>query len=68
MDCFYVSCERLREPDLIDQPVIVGMNYTPGESRGAVATASYEARDLGIKSAMNISKALSILPDKELNP
>ena len=43
MDCFYVSCERLRDPILIDQPVIVGMNYTPGESRGAVATASYEA-------------------------
>ena len=68
MDCFYVSCERLRDPDLIDQPVIVGMNYTPGESRGAVATASYEARELGIESAMNISKALSILPDTELNP
>ncbi len=68
MDCFYVSCERLRDPDLIDQPVIVGMNYIPGESRGAVATASYEARALGIESAMNISKVLSILPDTELNP
>ena len=40
MDCFYASCERLREPALEGKPVVVGMGYEPGEGHGAVATAS----------------------------
>jgi len=51
MDCFYASCERLREPGLEDEPVVVGMGYESGESHGAVATASYEAREYGVESA-----------------
>ncbi|OTF10357.1 DNA polymerase IV [Halorubrum sp. SD612] len=62
MDCFYASCERLRRPDLAGEPVVVGMGYEPGESIGAVATASYEARELGVESAMPISEALELLP------
>ena len=62
MDCFYASCERLRRPDLAGEPVVVGMGYEPGESIGAVATASYEAREFGVESAMPISKALELLP------
>ncbi|MGM0447293.1 MAG: Y-family DNA polymerase [Methanobacteriota archaeon] len=62
MDCFYASCERLRHPDLAGEPVVVGMGYDPGESIGAVATASYEAREFGVESAMPISKALELLP------
>ncbi|MEZ3162437.1 DNA polymerase IV [Halorubrum sp. RMP-47] len=62
MDCFYASCERLRHPDLAGEPVVVGMGYEPGESIGAVATASYEAREFGVESAMPISKALELLP------
>ncbi|MYL67850.1 Y-family DNA polymerase, partial [Halorubrum distributum] len=65
MDCFYASCERLRHPDLADEPVVVGMGYEPGESIGAVATASYEAREFGVESAMPISKALELLPRRE---
>ncbi|QSG09359.1 Family Y DNA polymerase [Halapricum desulfuricans] len=26
MDCFYAACERLREPELRGEPVVVGMN------------------------------------------
>jgi len=26
MDCFYASCERLREPALRDVPVVIGMD------------------------------------------
>ena len=44
MDCFYAACERLRNPDLEGEPLVVGMGYEPGEEHGAVATASYEAR------------------------
>ena len=62
MDCFYASCERLREPELRDEPLVVGMGYEAGEPHGAVATASYEAREYGIDSAQPISQALDALP------
>ena len=54
MDCFYASCERLREPALRGEPLVVGMGYEPGETHGAVATASYEAREYGVESAQPI--------------
>jgi DNA polymerase IV (DinB-like DNA polymerase) len=62
MDCFYAACERLREPTLEGEPVVIGMGYEPGEAHGAVATASYEAREHGVESAMAISTALDRLP------
>ncbi|SFR43148.1 DNA polymerase IV [Halogeometricum limi] len=62
MDCFYASCERLREPELVGEPLVVGMGYEDGESFGAVATASYEAREYGVESAQPISQALERLP------
>ena len=65
MDCFYAACERLREPELRGEPVVVGMGYEPGESHGAVATASYEARSHGIESAQGIETALERLPRAE---
>jgi len=64
MDCFYAACERLREPALDGDPIVVGMGFEPGETIGAVATASYEARDYGVDSAMAISEALERLPRK----
>jgi DNA polymerase IV (DinB-like DNA polymerase) len=62
MDCFYASCERLREPELAGEPLVVGMGYEPGDTIGAVATASYEAREYGVESAQAISQALERLP------
>jgi len=64
VDCFYAACERLREPALRGEPVVVGMGYEPGETHGAVATASYEAREYGVESAQAISEALDLLPRK----
>ncbi|MEF8937413.1 MAG: DNA polymerase IV [Halovenus sp.] len=64
IDCFYASCERLRESALRGEPVVVGMGYEPGTTNGAVATASYEAREFGVESAQAISKALDALPRK----
>jgi len=64
MDCFYAACERLREPALRGEPVVVGMGYESGETTGAVATASYEAREYGVESAQAISTALERLPRK----
>jgi len=62
VDCFYAACERLREPALRGEPVVVGMGYEDGETVGAVATASYEAREYGVESAQAISTALEHLP------
>ena len=62
MDCFYAACERRREPRLEGEPVVVGMGYEGGETHGAVATASYEAREYGVDSAQAISTALERLP------
>ncbi|WP_331236499.1 DNA polymerase IV [Natronorarus salvus] len=64
VDCFYAACERLREPALRGEPVVVGMGYESGETRGAVATASYEARAYGVESAQPITDALERLPRK----
>nr|WP_148294566.1 DNA polymerase IV [Halarchaeum acidiphilum] len=68
MDCFYASCERKREPALRGEPVVVGMGYEAGETVGAVATASYEARAHGVESAQAISTALDRLPRRADDP
>ncbi|QLC34217.1 DNA polymerase IV [Halarchaeum sp. CBA1220] len=68
MDCFYASCERKREPALRGEPVVVGMGYEAGETVGAVATASYEAREYGVESAQAISSALERLPRRAERP
>jgi DNA polymerase IV (DinB-like DNA polymerase) len=62
IDCFYAACERLREPELEGEPVVVGMGYEPDDPGGAVATASYEAREHGVESAQPIEEALEVLP------
>ncbi len=68
MDAFYANCERRREPALEGEPVVVGMGYEPGETIGAVATASYEAREYGVESAQPISEALDRLPRADADP
>jgi DNA polymerase-4 len=67
MDSFFVSVELLRRPDLRGRPVIVA-NGTSARSRGVVMTASYEAREFGVHSALSLAVAHRRCPQAILVP
>ena len=59
LDTFFVSVERVLDPTLEGQPVVVGGK--PG-TRGVVTAASYEVRRLGVKSGMSLVEAGRLAP------
>lgn len=59
LDCFFVAVERIYDPSLVGKPVAVGGSP---EGRGVIASASYEARKFGVRSAMATATALRMCP------
>lgn len=81
MDAFFATAELIRDPRLKGRPVAVGGRSTlsplPGNEfpvlsqytgRGVLTTANYEARKLGLHSAMPTMKAAKLAPDAILLP
>jgi len=58
MDAFFAAIEAMDDPSLKGKPVIVGGST----NRGVASTASYEAREFGVHSAMPLFKAREKCP------
>jgi DNA polymerase-4 len=60
MDAYYASIEQRDNPEYRGKPIAVG--GSPSIRGGVVATASYEARKFGVRSAMASIRAIDLCP------
>ncbi|MBN8592648.1 MAG: DNA polymerase IV [Anaerolineae bacterium] len=60
LDAFYCAVEELRDPTLKGKTFAVGGRP---DQRGVVASCSYPARRLGVRSAMPMSQAVRLCPE-----
>lgn len=67
MDQFLAAVEIQRHPELAGKPVVVGGRGDPTE-RAVVSTASYEAREYGVRSGMPLKIAVKRCPDAVFLP
>ena len=65
LDAFFCAVEENRDPDLRGKAFAVGGR--PDE-RGVVASCSYAARAVGVRSAMPMSRALKLCPELLIIP
>lgn len=59
LDAFYCAVEETHRPELRGQPFAVGGKP---QERGVVASCSYAARRMGVRSAMPMGKAVRLCP------
>ncbi len=59
LNAFYAVAEQIRRPELHGLPVAISGK----RGRGVITTATYEARDYGVRSGMPSSEALRLCPD-----
>lgn len=62
MDAFYAAVEQRDHPELRGKPVIIARHPKENSGKGVVSTASYEARQFGIHSAMSAAEAYERCP------
>ena len=67
LDQFIAAVEVQRHPELAGKPVVVGGRGDPTE-RGVVSTASYEAREYGVRSGLPLRTAARRCPDAVFLP
>jgi DNA polymerase IV len=60
LDAFFCAVEEQRNPALIGKPFAVGGRP---EVRGVVSSASYAARQFGVRSALPMAQAVRLCPD-----
>lgn len=65
MDAFYVNVHILDHPEDAGRPLAIGGQP---DQRGVVASASYEARKMGVRSAMPMSTAVRLCPNLKIAP
>jgi DNA polymerase IV (archaeal DinB-like DNA polymerase) len=63
MDHFYTAVEERERPEIRGKPVVVGADPKGGKGRGVVSTSNYEARKVGVRSGMPISRAWRLCPE-----
>lgn len=64
LNAFFVRCEEIKDPSLINKPVAVGHDGRAG----IVSTCSYEARKYGVRSGMPMNKAKLLCPNLIIKP
>jgi DNA polymerase-4 len=65
LDAFFCAVEEQRDPTLRGRPFAVGGRP---EHRGVVASASYAARQFGVRSALPMAQALRLCPQLVVVP
>ncbi|TXD38421.1 DNA polymerase IV [Lujinxingia vulgaris] len=65
MDCFFAAIEMRDDPLLRGRPIAVGGDP---QRRGVIATANYEARKFGVKSAIASAYAMRLCPQLIIVP
>ena len=61
-DYFFAQVEEILNPQYKGKPIVVCVFSGRTKTSGAVATANYEARKLGVKAGIPIAKAMELAP------